>query len=85
LIEYYIVFCTKRRKPVLVGKIKERLIEIFGQVAEGGNFKILKFVQAYPTVQPNKILKEVSGIVKTPIGNVSKKNYRKVLEEQKGK
>jgi len=48
----------KRRKPVLVGKIKKRLIEIFSQVAEERNLKILKFVQAYPTIQPHKIVKE---------------------------
>ena len=71
LIGYHIVFCPKRRKPVLVGKIKKRLIEIFNEVAEEKKFKILKlainpdhlhlFVQAYPTIQPHKIVKTFKG------------------------
>jgi putative transposase len=34
LIQYQLVQCPKRRKPVLVGKVKERLEQIIYQVAD---------------------------------------------------
>ena len=41
LIQYHLVFCPKRRKPVLVGKVKERLEEIVYQVEEGLGIRVL--------------------------------------------
>jgi putative transposase len=34
LIQYRLVWCPKRRKPVLVGKVKERLEQVIYQVAD---------------------------------------------------
>jgi putative transposase len=34
LIQYQLVWCPKGRKPVLVGKVKERLEQIIRQVAD---------------------------------------------------
>jgi len=60
LIQYHLVWCPTRRKPVLVGKIKERLEQIIYEVADKLGIKILKlainpdylhlFVSAYPTI-----------------------------------
>jgi len=34
LIQYQLVWCPKGRKPVLVGKVRERLEQIIRQVAD---------------------------------------------------
>lgn len=71
LIQYHLVWCPKRRKPVLVGKIKERLEQIIYEVADELGIKDLKlainpdhlhlFVSAYPTIPVHKIVKRIKG------------------------
>ena len=71
LIQYHLVWCPKRRKPVLVGKIKERLEQIIYEVADELGTKVLKlainpdhlhlFISAYPTIPIHKIVKRVKG------------------------
>jgi len=71
LIQYHLVWCPKRRKPVLVGKIKERLEQIIYEVADELGIKVLKlsinpdhlhlFVSAYPTIPVHKIVKRIKG------------------------
>ncbi|MCD6263074.1 IS200/IS605 family transposase [Candidatus Bathyarchaeota archaeon] len=71
LIQYHLVWCPKRRKPVLVGKIKDRLEQIIYEVADELGIKILKlainpdhlrlFVSAYPTIPVHKIVKRIKG------------------------
>jgi len=71
LIQYHLVWCPKRRKPVLVGKIKERLEQIIYEVADELGIKILRlainpdhlhlFVSAYPTIPVHKIVKRIKG------------------------
>jgi len=71
LIQYHLVWCPKRRKPVLVGKIKERLEQIIYDVANELGIKVLKlainpdhlhlFVSAYPTIPVHKIVKRIKG------------------------
>jgi REP element-mobilizing transposase RayT len=34
LIQYHLVWCLKGRKPVLVGKVRERLEQMIRQVAD---------------------------------------------------
>jgi putative transposase len=34
LIQYHLVWCPKRRKPVLVGKVEKRLEQVIYQVAD---------------------------------------------------
>ena len=41
LLNYHLVWCPKRRQSVLVGAIKKRLLEIFGDVAKEKRVKIL--------------------------------------------
>jgi len=64
LIQYHLVWCPKRRKPVLVGEVKERLEEIIHQVADELEIKVLEFainpdhvrlfISAYPTIPVHK-------------------------------
>ena len=71
LIQYHLVWCPKRRKPVLVGKIKERLEQIIYEVAEELGIKVLEltvnpdhlhlFISAYPTIPVHKIVRRIKG------------------------
>ena len=71
LIQYHLVWCPKRRKPVLVGKVKERLEQIIYQVADELGIKVLElainpdhvhlFISAYPTIPVHKIVKRIKG------------------------
>jgi putative transposase len=71
LIHYHLVWCPKRRKPVLVGKVKERLEQIIYQVADELGIKVLElainpdhvhlFISAYPTIPVHKIVKRIKG------------------------
>ncbi|MEM3438050.1 MAG: IS200/IS605 family transposase [Nitrososphaerales archaeon] len=71
LIQYDLVWCPKRRKPVLVGKVKERLEQIIYQVAEELGIEVLElainpdhvhlFISAYPTIPVHKIIKRIKG------------------------
>ena len=71
LIQYHLVWCPKRRKPVLVGKVKERLEQVIHQVADELGIKVLEvainpdhihlFVSAYPTIPVHKIVKRIKG------------------------
>jgi putative transposase len=71
LIQYHIVWCSKRRKPVLVGKIKDRLEQIIHQVADELGIRVLElainpdhvhlFVSAYPTIPVHKIVRRIKG------------------------
>jgi len=66
LIQYHL-WCPKRRKPVLAGKIKERLEQIIYEVADELGIKVLKpainpdhlhlFVSAHPAIPVHKIVK----------------------------
>jgi putative transposase len=86
LIQYYLVWCPKRKKPVLVGKIKERLEQIIYQVADELGIKILKltinpdhihlFVSAYPTIPVHKIVKRI----KSRSSNILRKEFPELLK-----
>jgi putative transposase len=86
LIQYYLVWCPKRKKPVLVGKIKERLEQIIYQVADELGIKILKltinpdhihlFVSAYPTISVHKIVKRI----KSRSSNILRKEFPELLK-----
>ena len=72
LILYHIVFCPKRRKPVLVGSVAkdvERLIRLkceeqgWGVVAlEIMPDHVHLFVRAWPTTSAAEVVKQVKGI-----------------------
>ncbi|MEM3621831.1 MAG: IS200/IS605 family transposase [Candidatus Methanomethyliaceae archaeon] len=71
LINYHLVWTPKRRKPVLVGKIKERLEQVIKETAEERGIGVLSlvvnpdhvhlFVSANPMVPAHKIVKEFKG------------------------
>ena len=71
LINYHLVWCSKRRKPVLVGGVKSRLEQILKEVAKEKGVEILAlevkpdhlhlFVSAYPQLQIHKLVKAFKG------------------------
>lgn len=71
LINYHLIWCPKRRKPVLIEKVKNRLEQIIKEVAEEKGIEILAleiqpnhihlFVSAYPTISIHKMVKAFKG------------------------
>jgi putative transposase len=86
LIQYHLVWCPKRKKPVLVGKVKERLEQIIYQVADELGIKILKltinpdhvhlFISAYPTISVHKIVRRIKG----RSSNILRKEFPELLK-----
>jgi putative transposase len=70
-INYHIVFCPKRRKPILTNDLREDLIKIFYEIARQidiniENLEIMAdhihmFVSAKPTIAPHSIIKRLKG------------------------
>jgi len=85
-IQYHLVWCPKRRKPVLVGKVKERLEQIIYQVADELGIKVLElainpdhirlFISAYPTIPVHKIVRRIKGRT----SNVLRKEFPELLK-----
>lgn len=71
LINYHLIWCPKRRKPVLVGEVKKRLEQILKEVAKEKRVEILAlevrpdhlhlFVSTYPQLQVHKLVKTLKG------------------------
>ena len=71
LINYHLIWCPKRRKPVLVGKVKQRLEQIIKEIAKEKGVEILKlsiqpnhvhnFISVYPTIAVHKLVKAFKG------------------------
>lgn len=71
LINYHLVWCPKRRKPVLVGGVKRRLEQILREVAKEKGVEILSlevqpdhlhlFISAYPQLPVHKLVKALKG------------------------
>jgi len=71
LINYHLMWCPKRRRPILVGRIKTRLQEIVHEVAKEMDVEVLNlavnpdhlhlFVSAYPQLPVHKIVKRFKG------------------------
>jgi len=71
LLNYHLVWCPKRRRKVLVGGVKERLIEILNQVATEKQVKVLAlevmpdhlhlFVACYPQLIIHNLVKALKG------------------------
>ncbi len=71
LINYHLIWCPKRRKPILVGKVKQRLDRIIKEVAKEKGVDILAleiqpnhlhlFISAYPTIAIHKLIKAFKG------------------------
>jgi putative transposase len=86
LIQYHLVWCPKRRKPVLVGKVKERLEQIIYQVADELGIKILELainpdhvnliISAHPTIPVHKIVRRIKG----RSSNILRKEFPELLK-----
>lgn len=71
LINYHLIWCPKRRKPVLIGGVKKRLEQILKGVAKEKGVEVLAlevrpdhlhlFVSAYPQLQIHKLVKALKG------------------------
>jgi putative transposase len=80
-----LVWCSKRRKPVLVGEVKEGLKQIIRQVADELGVKALElainpdhihlFVSAYPTIPVHKIVRRIKG----RSSNILRKEFPELL------
>lgn len=86
LINYHLIFCPKRRRPVLVDKVKSRLIQIIRDKARQIGVELIAFeimpdhihifVSAYPTIPVHKIVKEFKGIS----SNILRKEFPHLLK-----
>lgn len=71
LLNYHLIFCPKRRRPVLKGSVKERLEEIIHGVAKDIEAEVLAlevmpdhvhlFVSAVPQMAPNVVVGRFKG------------------------
>ena len=72
LIVYHLIWCTKRRKPVLIGEIKTKCETLIREKCEQKAWQVLElavqpehihlFVRAFPTIPASEIIKECKGI-----------------------
>ena len=86
LINYHLIWCPKRRKKVLVGKIVKRLEEILIQVAKEKGVDILAlqvmpehlhlFVSCYPQLAIHKLVKSFKG----RSSNILRKEFPELLK-----
>lgn len=71
LLNYHFVWCSKYRKKVLGGEVKERLKELIEEKADELDLEILElsikpdhvhlFIEGSPTLAPNKIIQQIKG------------------------
>ncbi|MDJ0899726.1 MAG: IS200/IS605 family transposase [Xenococcus sp. MO_188.B8] len=71
LINYHFVFCPKRRKKVLTGKIAHRLQEVIFELCTENNWRLIAleimpdhvhlFLNADPSFAPSVIIKRIKG------------------------
>ncbi|NLT18162.1 MAG: IS200/IS605 family transposase [Clostridiales bacterium] len=72
LIVYHLIWCPKRRKPVLIGDIAKNCQSIIEQKCEQHGWTILNltiqpdhvhlFVRVFPTISAAEVVKECKGI-----------------------
>lgn len=72
LIVYHLIWCPKRRKPILTGKIKDRFIEVIQQKCDEKGWDIRElavqpdhihlFIRVWPLDSAADVVKELKGI-----------------------
>ena len=72
LLNYHLIWCPKRRRPILKDKVRDRLVQIIKDKANQIGVDIIAlevmpdhihlFVSAYPLMAVHKIIKEFKGI-----------------------
>jgi len=86
LMNYHLIWCPKRRRPVLVGEVKNVLMQIIKNKAKQIGVDIIAFeimpdhvhifVSAYPTIPIHKIVKEFKGVS----SNILRKEFPHLLK-----
>ena len=71
LIVYHLIWCPKRRKPILVGKLKDRCQELIEDKCKAKGWTLLTlaiqpdhlhlFVRAWPSDSAAEVIKELKG------------------------
>lgn len=87
LIVYHLIWCTKRRKPVLVDEIKTECEKLIREKCEQNAWQVLElavqpdhvhlFVRSFPTIPAYEIIKECKGIASYVLRN-KYKELRKI-------
>jgi putative transposase len=72
LIVYHLIWCPKRRKPVLVGAVEAECRKLIHQKCAGHGWEVLElaiqpdhvhlFVRAWPTTPAAEVIKECKGL-----------------------
>lgn len=87
LVVYHLIWCPKRRKPLLVGDIRTRLREIIEHKCVEKGWTILElaiqpdhlhlFVRAWPTDSAAEMVKELKGITSLTL----RKEFASILKK----
>ncbi len=86
LANYHLVWTPKRRKPVLVGKVKERLEEIMKEVATERNWTILSLsiqsdhVHLFVSANPDAAIRDVANAFKGRTSHDLRKEFPHLLK-----
>jgi putative transposase len=85
-IYYHIVFCPKRRKPVLVGDIAKHAKDIIHETCKKININVENlsvmpdhihvFVNSHPGISPHSVVKRLKGAT----SNILRKFYPQLLK-----
>lgn len=86
LLNYHLIWCPKRRRPVLIGNVKKRLMQIIKDKSIQMGVKIIAFeimpdhvhifVSASPNISVHKIVKNFKGIS----SNILRKEFPHLLK-----
>lgn len=86
LIVYHLIFCPKRRKPVLVAAVAEDCRKLIGRKCEERGWEILElaiqpdhvhlFVRTFPTDSAAEVVKECKGLTSFEL----RKKYKHLLK-----
>lgn len=78
LIVYHLIWCPRRRKPVLVGKVKERLQQLVEEKCKEKGWVLLTlaiqpdhvhlFVRVWPSDSASDVVKEIKGLSSRRLG-----------------
>lgn len=78
LIVYHLIWCPRRRKPVLVGKVKERLQQLVEEKCQEKGWVILTlaiqpdhvhlFIRVWPSDSASDVVKQIKGLSSRRLG-----------------
>ena len=86
LIVYHLIWCPKRRKPILVGEIKIECEQLIRKKCEQMGWEVLDlaiqpdhvhlFVRVFPTIPASLVVKECKGITSFSL----RKKFKELLK-----